>query len=368
MRVRDLDVASYYKLGLTYASRGAFDDAASALETALTAQSGHLAAREALGHVRLRQARFTDALACFRAVATVDATRASVAYHTGVALQGLGDERAAGEAFRTALAIEPDNLHAHNNLCVALLRSGDPAAALAACEDFLARTPNRKALAYRAAALLELGQRDAARAVLDFARLLVRRELAPPAGYPSQAAFHDLLATVILHHPTLRFEPAGRSTRGGKQTGELLTGAPGPLAQLGAMIRASVEAYLAHLRTLPAGHPYAAHVPARWRLATWAVVLDAHGHQGPHFHPDGFASGVYYVHVPPVVQTTRDHAGWLEFGRTHDALGGSRDPLLERVQPRAGLLAVFPSYFYHRTIPFDDRAPRISVAFDALPA
>jgi tetratricopeptide (TPR) repeat protein len=358
----------YCKLGNAYASGGALDDAAGAFEAALTAQSAHLAAREGLGHVRLRQGRFTDALRCFRAIAAVDATRAGVAYHTGVALQGLGDERGAAEAFHAALAREPDNPHALNNVCVALLRAGAAEQALPACDRLLARTPaTRKALAYRAAALLELGQRDAAGALLDFARLILHREPAPP-GYPSRAAFHAELATAILHHPTLRFEPAGKSTRGGKQTGELMPGAPGPLAALAAMIRASVAAYFDHLRGLPANHPYAAHVPARWRLATWAVVLDAHGHQGPHFHPDGFASGVYYVSVPAAVRSGCDHAGWLELGRTRDALGGCSEPLLELVQPRAGLMLMFPSYFYHRTIPFEDREPRISVAFDVLPA
>lgn len=37
------------------------------------------------------------------------------------------------------------------------------------------------------------------------------------------------------------------------------------------------------------------------------------------------------------------------------------------VRPREGLLLLFPSYFYHRTLPFRADAPRISVAFDAVP-
>ena len=45
-----------------------------------------------------------------------------------------------------------------------------------------------------------------------------------------------------------------------------------------------------------------------------------------------------------------------------------------RVRPVEGLLVLFPSYFYHRTIPFGGDGPfdsggtRISVAFDFVPA
>jgi len=42
-------------------------------------------------------------------------------------------------------------------------------------------------------------------------------------------------------------------------------------------------------------------------------------------------------------------------------------------RPEDGLMMVFPSYFYHRTIPFEATTPiegaeqRISIAFDVLP-
>jgi hypothetical protein len=36
-------------------------------------------------------------------------------------------------------------------------------------------------------------------------------------------------------------------------------------------------------------------------------------------------------------------------------------------RPEEGLMMVFPSYFYHRTIPFEAVEQRISIAFDVLP-
>ncbi|TFH48989.1 MAG: hypothetical protein E4H01_05215, partial [Lysobacterales bacterium] len=50
-----------------------------------------------------------------------------------------------------------------------------------------------------------------------------------------------------------------------------------------------------------------------------------------------------------------------------DHYHGKTPPQLTLVKPQAGLLALFPSYFYHRTIPFDTTGRRISIAFDVLP-
>jgi len=42
-------------------------------------------------------------------------------------------------------------------------------------------------------------------------------------------------------------------------------------------------------------------------------------------------------------------------------------PELRAIRPREGLMLLFPSYFYHRTVPFSAAEPRVSIAFDAIP-
>jgi hypothetical protein len=37
------------------------------------------------------------------------------------------------------------------------------------------------------------------------------------------------------------------------------------------------------------------------------------------------------------------------------------------VTPEVGLLVLFPSYFWHGTLPFKSEEPRLTVAFDAVP-
>jgi hypothetical protein len=34
------------------------------------------------------------------------------------------------------------------------------------------------------------------------------------------------------------------------------------------------------------------------------------------------------------------------------------------IKPREGMIVLFPSYFYHRTIPFESAEERITLAFD----
>jgi hypothetical protein len=37
------------------------------------------------------------------------------------------------------------------------------------------------------------------------------------------------------------------------------------------------------------------------------------------------------------------------------------------IRPAVGTLVLFPSYFWHGTVPFSGEQPRLTVAFDAVP-
>jgi hypothetical protein len=59
--------------------------------------------------------------------------------------------------------------------------------------------------------------------------------------------------------------------------------------------------------------------------------------------------------------------GILSFGKP----GILTTPVLDAefsVRPEVGLLVLFPSYFWHGTLPFRSEQPRLTVAFDAVPA
>ncbi len=83
-------------------------------------------------------------------------------------------------------------------------------------------------------------------------------------------------------------------------------------------------------------------------------------------HPEGWLSSALYIDLPPEVGGDGD-AGALAFGVPDAAL---KLPLGPRriVRPHVGQLVLFPSYFWHGTLPFESSHERLTVAFDALPA
>lgn len=103
-------------------------------------------------------------------------------------------------------------------------------------------------------------------------------------------------------------------------------------------------------------------LPERWRLRAWATILETQGHQLPRIHPSAWLSGVYYVPLPATVRTgPEDDAGAIEFRRPPEDLELSEEPPVRLVRPEEGLLVLFPSFFYRRTLPF------IRIAFDVIP-
>ena len=59
--------------------------------------------------------------------------------------------------------------------------------------------------------------------------------------------------------------------------------------------------------------------------------------------------------------------GWIEFGGSAYDFPEAPDTPKRRIQPEPGMMVVFPSYVFHRTIPFESDEIRVSIAFDAKP-
>lgn len=360
--------AGHFNLGLALQESGDVDAAIAAFSGAIARDPRYGAARSALGLAQLHAGRASDALGTFNTLIAHAPNFPSAIYNRGVALQTMGHDDDAIADFHATLAIEPGRLDALNNLILSLIRTDRSAEALEACAAYQAVAPaHPRALAYEAVALLELDRREEAARLLDFEHLLHACTISVPAGFDSLDTFNAALAIQVANDDTLIYEPADKSTHGGSQSGEFADHKAGAAAALRETIVDVVRRYMVELREKMPTHPFVAALPGKWRLATWAVSLQSQGYQGPHFHPDGRVSGVYYAAIPPEVANARDGAGALEFGQTSDAIGGSATPLLHRISPREGTMVVFPSYFYHRTLPFESAAPRISIAFDVMP-
>ena len=242
---------------------------------------------------------------------------------------------------------------------------GDPQIVIEACNALLSLQPgNINALARKATALDEIGDRQGYRYLVDFDRFIRRVYLKEPAGFKSVADFNAELTRQIFQNPTLT-RNKGTATRFGSQTDELLVKPQGALAILE---KAIAQAVCKYAQTLPqdADHPFLASKPKKWRLRVWATVLGRQGHQISHYHPGGWISGVYYVKVPDCVEAGVGQ-GAIEFGRSWLYALETTKPTAKLYQPQEGLMLIFPSYFWHRTVPFDSDLQRISIAFDVVP-
>ena len=56
----------------------------------------------------------------------------------------------------------------------------------------------------------------------------------------------------------------------------------------------------------------------------------------------------------------------FETSGSQDDFHATREPEVRLFKPEEGLMILFPSYFYHRTIPFEAEDVRISISFDVL--
>ena len=93
------------------------------------------------------------------------------------------------------------------------------------------------------------------------------------------------------------------------------------------------------------------------------------GHQLAHIHPAAWLSGVYYVKVPEIVSDdSGGRSGWIVLGSPPDHFHNRVVPEIRAVKPEPGKMLLFPSYYYHHTIPYESDETRISIAFDLIPA
>jgi hypothetical protein len=235
----------------------------------------------------------------------------------------------------------------------------DKARAIEPANQFLLGLTN---LAYR-----ETG--DARHASLtgmdDYVRVY---ELKPPPGFADSESFNRALGEALVAFHTGRVAPHDQTLRGGTQTpGHLFARGSRPILLLKERIEEAVADYIARMPDDPA-HPLFGRKRESFRFSgSWSCRLGDSGFHTNHLHPQGWISSAYYVSVPDAVTDGQSRQGWLKIGESNLNLG-EKDRPEGMIQPAVGLLVLFPSYFWHGTVPFQSSQPRLTVAFDAVPA
>lgn len=365
---------AHYNLGVVLDRQRRTAEAIDAYHAALAIDPRAAAAWINLG-LLLKESRPAEAIDCFRHAVAADPGRvatpvlASAYANLGNALFDAGARDEALAALRQAVSLAPSTARFHVILGQKLRATGDLAGAEAALRHALTLAPGQvDALALLPMVLQKLGRRDEAAALLDYARLLRISTFDRIDGWPDLAAFNAALVAYIQAHPTLQRDPPGRATQIGSQTLELFRDDDAPMAALRGAIAAAVGEYIGSVAAaVPHAFPPR---PKHWGITGWAVVLRRGGFQTAHYHPAGLVSGIYYAQVPQSIAEGAGEAGHIRFGEGltefPELLPDSH--LTRSLKPKEGLLVLFPSFYWHRTIPFDSDEDRICVAFDVVAA
>lgn len=362
-----------YNLGNALMKLGRGEEAVAAYRRAAQLQRGLLPVHVNLGNALYALGRYEEAAASYREAVTLAPNAADAHRNLGIALHEAGDLDGSTASFRRAVALKPEWTQALQSFANNLMEGGEWQAAVETCDAWLRLSPaNIEALGLKAVALEELGDSAGARHLVDFERFVQVLEFAvPPEGYDDIAAFNAALARHALDHPTLRVPPEADPRyhcASLRITEEFLAEPKGPAAAFERMIEAAADGYIRDFARRDPMHPFLVNPPRRWQLTSWAAVLDGTGSLNPHVHYAGYVSGVYYPKIPqPIGARGEGRAGWFEFGGNPARFPCKATARTRSIQPREGMMLLFPSYFYHRTVPFNSAEPRVSIAFDAVP-
>ena len=266
-----------------------------------------------------------------------------------------------------AMRAQPNNPTARKLLCAAYLGVGDAAAAIAECAILLMATPDDQYLIAMQTTALRLLKDSRYEELCDYDKMVLSTSLETPAGWPDLSSFLTELTSRLnaLHNPhghRLLYQ----SLRQGTETTQDLSRSQDPVIQaLFNVFAAPIARYREHIGQGEDALRRRNRGASRYN-GSWSVRLHSAGYHTSHVHPRGWISSACYIQLPDSMRAGHTGEGSLSFG----APGMITTPSLPAelsVRPEIGLLVLFPSYFWHGTLPFQSEQPRLTVAFDVVP-
>ncbi|MFT6732308.1 MAG: tetratricopeptide (TPR) repeat protein [Polaribacter sp.] len=275
----------------------------------------------------------------------------------------IGELEKARRVLIDILTISPEHKDGLRQLGIVELRKKNPSDALAhLLKASELNSFDQRTISHQIIALQALGDFNQARWLQSFDKLTKTIDL-KPVEYKTLKEFNRALEVELKNHESLAWEPKGLATKGGYMTTALENENSAALKGLIGLIIDSIEQYRLSL-TVNNNHPFLIKIPKKFKLHLWGVILNQNGQVGPHIHEESWLSGAYYVKLPNLGAGKKDFSGFLEFGTPHNEIPYRFPEENKLIEPKEGKLILFPSYYFHQTIPYEDNNERISIAFD----
>jgi tetratricopeptide (TPR) repeat protein len=262
---------------------------------------------------------------------------------------------------------QPNNLTARKLLCAAYLGVGDGAGAMAECAILLTATPDDQYVIAMQTTALRLLNDVRYDSFCDYDKMVLAQRLETPPGWTHLGSFlADLGERLSALHNPHGHRLLYQSLRQGTETTQDLSRSRDPVIQaLFNAFAAPIERYRAHIGQGPDCLRRRNYGASRYN-GSWSVRLHSAGYHTSHVHPRGWISSACYIQLPDNMTAGRTAEGILSFGEPGMITAPALSAQLS-VRPELGQLVLFPSYFWHGTLPFHSEQPRLTVAFDVVP-
>ena len=230
---------------------------------------------------------------------------------------------------------------------------------LESCGQYLSMVSNEIRSDFRVRSIMHDLTKELQAQFGDGENLYDPREMVKSTYLCSDQDFLDVIKDHVLSNKSLIENRPGKPTRAGRQTHEIMETSTKELATLKKQLKAKLIEYAMNLpdSIKPSSNSV-------FKISGWAVSLASGGYQIRHSHPEAIASGVFYVSIPTdMKQEGSKKPGSLYFSSRHE----NNEQKALSINPRNGLLVLFPSYMPHETIPFESKQERLCIAVNLIP-
>lgn len=283
----------------------------------------------------------------------------SLLYYRAEAERLNGNEQ---KALQTIKAIEPELL-THDELCQLaqhLISTKEYVLAQAFLERVLSLDKFNQ-WAFSLYFLLSKNSVVPAPQALRYEDYIFEYQIKAPESYDSTEDYLIALSTRLNRmHSVSKNSPLNLTIQGGTQTQANLFAVKDPLiTHLSSEFHRCVSQTLTEMTKQKVLHEGFYQQGQTYCSGSWSINTKEEGNHSNHIHPMGLVSSVCYISLPECIS---EDNGAIQFGVPPFLTSFVPQSLTYR--PRTGVLLVFPSCFWHGTLPLKGGDNRLTVAAD----